>query len=66
MTNEQINEMKKAMQTIGKICNSLTEWSECDDCPFDDYCTAINDAYWNHKWHDMYNTFCEGEAENEE
>lgn len=66
MTNEQINEMKNAMKTIGKICKSITAWSECLDCPFDDFCTAINDSYWVHEWHDMYDTFCEEEAGNEE
>lgn len=60
MTKEQIEQMKEAMDTIGKICGKITSWDECRDCPFDDYCTAINDAYWEHDWHDMEQTFCLG------
>lgn len=58
MTSEQIAKMKEAMETIGKICGQATAWAECDDCPFDGFCTAINDAYCGHDWHDMEQTFC--------
>lgn len=58
MTQEQKIEMENAMKTIGNICGSITAWAECAECPFDDFCTAINDAYWDHNWHDMHDTFC--------
>ena len=61
MTKEKIIEMKQAMRTIGEICRSNKAWSDCDDCPFDGFCTAINNDYWEHNWHDMYETFCEEE-----
>ncbi len=65
MTEEKIIKMKQAMQTIGEICKSNTSWSDCDNCPFDEYCTAINDVYWEHNWHDMGQTFCKESEEND-
>ena len=61
MTDEKVVKMKEAMHTIGEICGDNTSWSDCDNCPFDEFCTAINNDYWEHKWHDMYETFCAGE-----
>lgn len=39
-----IETMKQAMATLQNACQSNTEWSACNKCPFDRYCTALMDA----------------------
>ena len=47
----------EGMRLIAKGCSENDEWDKCAKCPFDDFCTAINDAYWERDWHDMAETF---------
>lgn len=59
---EWVKQMEVAMELIGTACNSNHKWADCADCPFDAFCTAINDAYWDHRWHDMHDTFCKNNS----
>ena len=47
----------EGMRLIAEGCSENKEWNKCAECPFDDFCTAINDAYWERDWHDMAETF---------
>lgn len=33
--------MLEGMRLIREACDSNEEWSKCDKCPFDKYCTAL-------------------------
>lgn len=48
MSKEDAAKMRTAMRLIGEVCEQQESWGNCGDCPFDEFCTAINDAYWNH------------------
>lgn len=65
MSKENVAKMRTAMRLIGEVCEQQESWGNCGNCPFDEFCTAINDAYWKHKWHDMHQTFCEEEEKHE-
>lgn len=65
MSKEDATKMRTAMRLIGEVCGQQESWGNCGDCPFDEFCTAINDAYWEHNWHDMHQTFCEEEVNHE-
>lgn len=51
-----IQKMREGMKLIGEACAENTNWGDCANCPFDEFCTSINDGYWNHEWHDMADT----------
>ena len=38
--------IEEGMLLIKKGCNEQTEWAKCHECPFKDYCDAIeNNGY---------------------
>ena len=39
-----IEEMKEGMEMISKACKKNSEWTKCQKCPFDSYCTALMEA----------------------
>ena len=41
MTNETKEKMIKAMKLLKEACSETTEWSDCSECPFDEYCNCI-------------------------
>lgn len=51
-----VEKMKVGMKLISEACAENMSWGGCDNCPFDELCTSINDGYWNHNWHDMTDT----------
>ena len=34
--------IKEGMKLIAQGCKKNSSWVGCDNCPFDEYCTAIN------------------------
>lgn len=36
-----IDEIKEAMETIKTACNKNERWTACCKCPFDQYCTVL-------------------------
>ena len=38
---DYIEKMKEAMQMMHQACRMNENWSDCDKCPFDEYCDAI-------------------------
>ena len=36
-----IDEMKEAMKAIQRACEKNDEWNRCCECPFTEYCSAI-------------------------
>lgn len=38
-----IDEMKEAMKMMKNACRKNELWSECEDCPFDDYRDTLLD-----------------------
>ena len=45
-----ISEMRAGMEMMRKACKKNKEWSKCNDCPFDEWCTmlmerSIKDGY---------------------
>lgn len=51
-----VQKMCEGMKLIGEACSENMAWGGCDNCPFDELCTSINNDYWNHNWHDMADT----------
>ena len=41
MNEENRQKMIAAMKMMNEACNSVTAWADCDKCPFDSYCTAL-------------------------
>ena len=35
--------MKKAMEDMVAACQANGSWTDCKNCPFDTYCTALMD-----------------------
>ncbi len=36
-----IEDMKLAMLRMQMACQSNDKWNECQNCPFDEYCTVL-------------------------
>ena len=41
MTKENQEKMITAMQMMKEACNSVTAWADCEICPFNSYCDAL-------------------------
>lgn len=41
MTNGTKEKVIKAMKLLKEACSEASEWSDCNDCPFDEYCDCI-------------------------
>lgn len=39
-----VDEMKEAMKMMKNACAKNNSWNECEDCPFDIYCTYMMDG----------------------
>jgi hypothetical protein len=37
--------IEQGMKMIGEGCSRNDDWTKCHKCPFDEYCTAINDSF---------------------
>lgn len=36
--------IEQGMKMIGEGCSRNGDWTKCHDCPFDDYCTLLNES----------------------
>ena len=39
-----IQEMREAMNAMKRACIKNHSWTDCYKCPFDEYCTALDNA----------------------
>lgn len=39
-----VEKIKKGMEFIKEGCEEQCEWAQCQRCPFEKYCTALEDA----------------------
>ena len=39
-----IEEIREAMDSLKKACAKNPSWTNCYECPFDEYCTALQQA----------------------
>lgn len=42
--NDWKAKMALAMNMMEEACHENEEWTKCDSCPFDTYCTALMNA----------------------
>ena len=41
MNEENRQKMITAMKMMREACNANSAWADCEKCPFDSYCTAL-------------------------